>query len=189
MNSAKRILAAGSLAALAGCTTFDAAQDREIEIQRYQIRTLQQEIATLKDQVAGLERMNQDLYKRLDEAGASERADLRDLKAAVGQLRASAQTLEAARAQDRREIVDTLSKMSAAARAAQESATVTGVEHTVEAGQTLSEIAAAYRVSVAVIARANNLSNLNALRVGQKLFIPEGGSARSRSSSSPAGSH
>lgn len=45
-------------------------------------------------------------------------------------------------------------------------------EHTVESGQTLSEIARAYGVSQSVIARENNISDPAKIRVGQILLIP-----------------
>jgi len=43
----------------------------------------------------------------------------------------------------------------------------------VKAGETLSTIAAAYKVRVNAIAEANNISNPNSIRPGQKLLIPE----------------
>ena len=46
-----------------------------------------------------------------------------------------------------------------------------GYEHTVERGQTLSDIALAYGVKVNDIVRDNNLKDANTLREGQKLFI------------------
>jgi LysM repeat protein len=49
----------------------------------------------------------------------------------------------------------------------------TGRLHTVEAGQTLSEIAAAYKTTQAAIIKANNMANANQLRIGQELFIPD----------------
>ena len=49
---------------------------------------------------------------------------------------------------------------------------ISGREHVVETGHTLSAIALAYGASVDEIKRANNLSNDN-IYVGQKLFIPE----------------
>ncbi len=49
----------------------------------------------------------------------------------------------------------------------------TGREHVVEQGQTLTEIAQAYKQSVKVIMRANKISNPSLIRVGQKLFIPD----------------
>ena len=49
----------------------------------------------------------------------------------------------------------------------------TGIEHVVQPGETLSQIAAAYGVKMDVIARVNNISNPASIRVGQKLFIPD----------------
>lgn len=48
-----------------------------------------------------------------------------------------------------------------------------GYEHEVRQGETLSEIARAYGVSSRDIIHANNLSNADILRIGQKLFIPD----------------
>ena len=45
-------------------------------------------------------------------------------------------------------------------------------EHKVGAGQTVSEIARAYGVSVADIVKANNLKSANAIRENQTLWIP-----------------
>ena len=42
-----------------------------------------------------------------------------------------------------------------------------------EAGQTLSAIAQAYKVSVKAIMRANNITDPTKLQVGQTLFIPD----------------
>ncbi len=48
-----------------------------------------------------------------------------------------------------------------------------GYEHIVQPGETLSAIAAAYKVSVKAIIEANNISKPESLRAGQKLFIPK----------------
>lgn len=48
-----------------------------------------------------------------------------------------------------------------------------GYEHVVEAGQTLSEIAQAYKVRVDAIVKENGLKDAGSIRVGQKLFIPK----------------
>ncbi|MBE2183757.1 MAG: LysM peptidoglycan-binding domain-containing protein [Anaerolineae bacterium] len=46
--------------------------------------------------------------------------------------------------------------------------------HVVQSGDTLSVIAQRYSVTVAAIVQANNLSNPNALQIGQQLIIPDG---------------
>ena len=48
------------------------------------------------------------------------------------------------------------------------------VRHKVKRGESLSEIAATYRVSVSALARANDISNLNIIRIGQTLTVPGG---------------
>lgn len=46
-------------------------------------------------------------------------------------------------------------------------------EHEVEAGQTISEIAQAYKVSQREIMEVNNIKDASRIRVGQKLYIPK----------------
>lgn len=46
-------------------------------------------------------------------------------------------------------------------------------EHIVEAGQTLSEIAQAYKVSQKEIMEVNNIRDPSLIRIGQKLYIPK----------------
>jgi len=48
-----------------------------------------------------------------------------------------------------------------------------GYEHIVEANQTLSAIAQAYKVPLDTIVRENNIKNPATIYVGQKLFIPK----------------
>ena len=46
-------------------------------------------------------------------------------------------------------------------------------EHVVAAGQSITKIASIYGVSVSAILSANNISNPNMIRAGQKLIIPK----------------
>lgn len=46
------------------------------------------------------------------------------------------------------------------------------ITHTVRKGQTISSIAQKYRISVSALVAANNITNINQLRVGQILHIP-----------------
>ncbi len=48
----------------------------------------------------------------------------------------------------------------------------TSIAYTVQVGDTFSEIAETYGVSVEAIARANNIADLNSIQVGQVLIIP-----------------
>ncbi len=47
-----------------------------------------------------------------------------------------------------------------------------GDQHTVQPGETLSAIAAAYKVKTSALAAVNNIANPDSLRAGQKLIIP-----------------
>lgn len=49
---------------------------------------------------------------------------------------------------------------------------VTTVKYTVKAGDTLYSIAKKYNTTVTAIAKANNITNVNSIRVGQVLIIP-----------------
>lgn len=48
----------------------------------------------------------------------------------------------------------------------------TGTKYTVKSGDTLYSIAKKYNVTVAALAKANNITNYNLIRVGQVLIIP-----------------
>ncbi len=90
---------------------------------------------------------------------------------------------------DRQAIIDQLSARMAELMAAGKSATrreaappsgsaavpssQRGYEHRVQAGETLSAIAAAYKVKWAAIAEANDLASPYRLKPGQTLFIPQ----------------
>jgi LysM repeat protein len=52
------------------------------------------------------------------------------------------------------------------------------IYHTVQPGESLTKIARQYGVTVSELVRRNNITNINVLRVGQRLIIPtSGGSA------------
>ena len=71
-------------------------------------------------------------------------------------------------------MIEILSQRMATVMAQQQSARIqaSGRSHEVARGETLSAIAAAYRVSSKSIIDANDLRNPDNLRVGQKLIIP-----------------
>ena len=97
--------------------------------------------------------------------------------------------MDAARERDKQEIVDKLSSKitqivgsskssgssarKQSAKKSSSSSSQTGYEHEVQAGETLSAIAAAYGVTSKVILDNNDIKDPNRLRVGQKLFIPD----------------
>lgn len=176
-----------------GCASFLAEQQQASELQSSQIYALKAEVARLKEQVSGLERGQQEIFQQLQAAGDGDQAELRALKATVARLEQTVSALESSRAQDRQEIASSVARRMADVMKSQSSSgsggsgSESGYEHTVQAGQTLSEIAAAYKVSVSAIMKANNISRPEALKVGQKLFIPEAGHGKSSAGSSRQG--
>ena len=176
---------------LAGCDTFyqnpqytsSSRQDAvRIEMARQQ---QVHDFEVVKAKTEAVDFHLQQIDTRLDRLEGSLRdagtpqADLAALREEVRQLRTERETLK-------KEVVDELSREIAKLLAAQQTSAVpaprggsrtsqaqqSGYEHKVQAGQTLSEIAAAYKVPVDKIKRANNMSS-DAIRVGQILFVPD----------------
>ncbi len=171
-------LMAAVLAVGSGCETVSGQQRRVAE------GRLQSELAgtrismqRMESRIEGLEaeremlhaRMN-DMQRALVEAETRRKTDL-----SVLEIRLQDQAAEQVRI--RGELADELSgriaKIIQSQAPVKSVRTQAGYEHIVKSGETLSEIARAYEVSTAVIAKANNITNPDSLRVGQTLFIPE----------------
>ena len=174
---------------LNGCLSTYGANQSEFETSlREDMRMLQEENQRLRGRVEGFDLQLEQVQRSVDALrsapGGPSLSDVQALQQRIAALEGQLRTLDAARERDRQEIINTLSgKISqmvappARPRPATPSPTrrtgpQEGYEHVVESGQTLSAIAAAYNVSPKSIIDANNLTNPNALRVGQKLFIP-----------------
>lgn len=126
------------------------------------IEALEQQQAMLNSRISALERNDGGVTK--DDLAAV-RADLNALKNEQGKLRGDI-------------VADLSTKIKTIAdkqRAATESQAKqkSGYTHVVEAGQTISAIAQAYKVSVTSIMKANKIKDATKIRVGQELFIPD----------------
>jgi LysM repeat protein len=176
-----------------GClATYGVEQSRSEAALIEDMRLLQEENSRLKGRLEAfdleIERLSRSVDLLRTAPGGPTHADVQALQQRVAALESQLRALDAARERDRKEIIDTLTarisqvvSASGAARARPAAQPQTaprrngpqeGYEHVVEAGQSLSAIAAAYGVSPKAIIEANNLTNPNVLRVGQKLFIP-----------------
>lgn len=140
------------------------------------IRRTEAKVAQIEAQLDELNRLTDRLDRRLD--------DLERRSHNPNELTALRRDLDALRqdmARQRGEIVNDLAQKLAKMQSARpqppspapRSHAKSGYEHIVEKGQTLSEIARGYGVSVDSILRANNLTRKSVIRVGQKLFIPD----------------
>jgi LysM repeat protein len=187
----KRFLAiAGTLPLLlaGGCMMMEPAEETatkaEVEYLRGELRALRQEQAASS---ANVGRLQSDLYAASANQGEyATQAQLADLARQIESLRGAIAAESSERAKGQQRIYDDIVKkmtdiakqqQAAAAKNAAAAASArtygSGWEHVVQPGESLSAIAAAYHVKVDSIVRANEIKNPNALRAGQKLFIPD----------------
>lgn len=164
---------------LTGCqTTVTEPQIDPVEARRAaDIQNLKDEVRALQDRLATIQSENQALARDIETlqkqmrggAGMSDR---------VGELEKKLLAAQKAREQDRSAIVDDITRKVSSMVGGGKTASrgdnggEVGYEHQVQAGQSLSEIAQAYGVSVNAIMKANRMKG-KTIRVGQKLFIPE----------------
>ncbi|MCA1808464.1 MAG: LysM domain-containing protein [Kiritimatiellia bacterium] len=174
---AKLIILPMLLAWCGGCVTTDNPQARMHEREDFLI--MRDSLTRLEGRMEGLEMeyrrlLNEieTLRRTLGEGGTQQRAVQDRLNTLEQRLTA----LDAARERDRQAIVDQLTgRITQVMQQGGGTRTGggTGYEHVVQAGETLSAIATAYKVSARVIIEANDLKNPDHLRQGQKLFIPQ----------------
>ena len=170
----KIILGLVSIVLLSGCETLQTPQQRQQVAARQQAvaRHSDEQIHRLRGQVESLEMENARLMQELQQL----RGEVRSFGSQISQISSSMQGLEAKQAREMSELikrVESLLKQSVASRPPPSSSSRgAGREHTVEAGHTLSAIAAAYGTTIKAIKEANNLKS-DQIYVGQKLFIPE----------------
>lgn len=180
------------LVGASGCVTLET-RDEQVAQQQQEIAT-QQTISRLKTQVESILAQQDQLQQQMQQlrllaqdratAGDVQRVQA-DLERRLADLDRRIAAVDAARAQDRQEIVNTLSKNVSSAMAqikassARSSAPAPApsysgkaYEHVVARGDTLSAIATAYKVPASKIIAVNNLKNPGNLSVGQKLLIP-----------------
>ncbi len=155
-----------------------AQQAQALRELQYQVQTLaarfdaiEQRQSSLAARIAALERGSGDSGLASKDEVAALRSDLAAVRSAQGRLRDEIVEDLSAR-------ISAIAKRQEQARAAearerQAERQRSGYSHTVEAGQTLSAIALAYKVSVKAIMQANNITAPTKLRVGQTLFSPD----------------
>jgi len=144
------------------------------------LQKLTAKIETLQYRIDLLSRQNQKLQGDIDDqrrrVQSSPAVSENDLKILQDRLDA----LERARVKDRQVIIGEISKQVATmikglSRNSRRNGTksTSGYEHSVEAGDTLSTIAEAYKVTVKCIKGANKIKDNDVILIGQILFIPK----------------
>ncbi len=142
-------------------SALSAARDAESRI-RYLEQRLERLEATSR---------NVSSYASLADIDALRREN-ESLRAQLAETRASQESMRAEIISNVQSLLKEQQKMAATAAPKAVTQALSGYEHKVEPGQTLSAIAKAYGVSVKKIKDANNLTS-DAIRVGQVLFIPD----------------
>ncbi len=176
--------AAMGLAVSSGCVALMPASD--VDRLHTDLSVLEERVDQLQERVTAIQMEQQRLHADVEAARLAARQENPALRAQLEELQRQIVAVHAAREQDRRAIVDELSRKMAGILAGSgggggsraSGSTQTGYEHVVKSGETLSEIARAYKVGMDAIIKANNLPASGMIRVGQKLFIPESPSRR-----------
>jgi LysM repeat protein len=185
MNTAEYLLLV-LIMGFAGCVTLDDRLNQTSEEEARAQAALEKSRANMErllERVEAIERRQQDLQEEIQSLKASEEKRDRETKDNLAATGRALSNNEAAQAKMRQEIIDSVAKnvselMKARSASSGTAKTETGREHVVQPGETLSAIAVAYKVKVNAIIQANGLKNGASLKAGQKLFIPEAGSAR-----------
>jgi len=159
---------------LAGCETT-STQTRQQREQQFrddvsdQIADLNRSVEMVRSQQAALDR-------RLDAMESSLRS-VAEAQRSLATLRSEMATLKAAMDSKISLVVDEVARenerLLSKLKTSQKATYAQGYEHTVQSGETLSDIARQYKTTLKAILEANQLSNANSLRVGQTLFIPQ----------------
>jgi LysM repeat protein len=183
--------AASGLALLSGCQYFDGTpfeQKPDPKVTKLAISTQQtnNEVRHLAEQMAEINRNQIELDMRVQRleaklSGGATSDDISALKRDIQMMRTERDTLKKEITDDLVARIDkvvsragsTATNVKTPSTTTTSSRTKTGYNHTVEKGQTLSEIARGYGKSLEVIMKANNLKTANTIRPGQVLFIPD----------------
>lgn len=163
---------------LPGCITYDDSRSAVQENEN--ILVLREDVNRCNDRMKTMEIEQQRILTEIQQLRAKGQDE--NTSARLDELDRRIAALDAARASDRQAIIDQLSgnmaKMMGATAApkatkfSSSAASSTGYEHIIKDGETLSAIAAAYKVKPSAIIEANDLKNPDVLQKGQKLFIP-----------------
>ena len=169
---------------LAGCVTTEDPSLRMRE--REDLLVLHENLNRMEGRVETMEMEYRRLQQEIMSLKNNSYADTqqRSTQARLDAMEQRLTTLDAAREQDRKAIIEQISARVSdvmrgsgatqhSGKQAAGAAAGYGYEHEVRAGETLSAIAAAYKVSAKIIVEANDLKDPNHLRPGQKLFIPK----------------
>ncbi len=151
-------------------------QELKIQQSQYEAEAARRSVESVEGHISRIENRIDNLERASVSATWATVDDVAVLRNEIAALRADVNSARAEHDKLRTEIVTNVENLIKAqlrkVSATPKSISKSGYEHKVESGQTLSEIAKAYGVTVSKIKEANNLKNDN-IRIGQTLFIPD----------------
>ncbi len=156
----------------AGCVTTQQKRSEQARRAR-DMDALKADVYRLKEQTGSSASGYEQVYADIERARREQADGDKELADRLDQLELRLRKQEAALDAVHKQIVAELSRKMATLMKSQAPVAEYGREHVVKSGETLSEIAAAYGVTVKALVRANGLKDANSIRVGQKVFIPE----------------
>ena len=161
---------------LSACTTVPYEETSEAVRQRSELSVIRNDIQRIQGGLDNATIAQEGLQRKLGEIESDLARLAKQMRDDAGRCETGLKTAEQKRHEMQVSIVDDLSRKMAGlikSSAAASPRPTVGVEHVVRRGETLSEIASAYRTRIAVIIEANKLANPDRLVEGQTLFIPE----------------
>jgi len=152
-----------------------SVQRRDEARRQAEMESLLLRVQRLEESVKGLDESREAVYRDMEGVQERSRADSEKTATRLSEIESSLKAAEVARAELRDDVVADLSvKMAGIIRSQKpHQQTEVGRRHVVQTGETVSEIAKAYKVTVPAIVKANRLQDASMIRVGQTLFIPE----------------
>ena len=176
-----------ALAGLSGCNTLNES-DREFAQHREDMNIMRADVDRLNGRLEQAQMENARIARELEQVRSSVNASGADRAAAqarINDLERQIQALDAAREKDRKAIIDQLSAKISEILSANRAptsrprtaprTTAAGAGqtvHEVQPGETLSAIAARYKVRADAIIQANDLQDPDHLVAGKTLVIP-----------------
>ncbi len=159
-----------------GCETFSGRERRQKEMRLHNdIVNLKASVARLEQRLDGIEAGREDVYTQISDSQSSRERAAAQHAAEIDALNSRIAAEKRAQELREKEMVANLSKTmsSIIEQNAAAAGDVSGVEHPVQAGETLSEIAATYGVKTKAIIKAKRMKNPDDLKIGQLLLIPD----------------
>jgi LysM repeat protein len=159
-----------------GCSALTANDRSVLTSMRTDIRSIEERVVRIEGRIEAMEVQQRDLREEFDRQDSGSQKQNSEISGRMREMDDRIAEVNSARAADKKEIVEQLSKKIETiinkTRDTGRQGSGMAYEHVVQPGESLSRIAATYGVKVDVIVKENNLSDASVIRVGQKLYIP-----------------